>query len=391
MKSELVLEKFGKAFSLPAVLWDGDKIISKYNAQAFSHNPAYYLMESYLDSEYNVCFLCTPDYLFCGLIRIKGTSKYLILGPVSPYELTKRQAENMLKIMKQPLSMTEDVLCWFHHIPNIDIKNFRDTLDFLNYLLNKDSESEPIHVSYQIPHIDPAADTPELSFTNPLLYDAEQKMLAYIKHGRYKELEALYSSFPASELNLSNLGNTAIRSLKNSFIASAAIAARAAVNGGLSYNTALTLSDYYISKVERLTIYADIDQLLKTMLLDYTKRAAKIHIIKTDSAVVTSICRYIQNNLYMKLTSADVAKALGLTRTYISHHFKEKTKLNLSDYIQEQKIKEACYLLATTDLPLAALAEELGFSSQQYFQTVFKKYTHITPAEYRIAEASAYT
>ena len=40
--------------------------------------------------------------------------------------------------------------------------------------------------------------------------------------------------------------------------------------------------------------------------------------------------------------------------------------------IHELKVKEAQFLLRTTDQPLSVIAEELGFSSQQYFQAILK-------------------
>ncbi|MBQ8605765.1 MAG: helix-turn-helix transcriptional regulator, partial [Clostridia bacterium] len=47
------------------------------------------------------------------------------------------------------------------------------------------------------------------------------------------------------------------------------------------------------------------------------------------------------------------------------------------------KVEEAERLLRETELSVAQVAQELGFSDSKYFNTIFKKQTGITPAVYR--------
>lgn len=47
------------------------------------------------------------------------------------------------------------------------------------------------------------------------------------------------------------------------------------------------------------------------------------------------------------------------------------------------KITEAVRLIEYKDLPIVTIGELLGFSSQSYFCSVFKKVTGKTPKEYR--------
>lgn len=59
------------------------------------------------------------------------------------------------------------------------------------------------------------------------------------------------------------------------------------------------------------------------------------------------------------------------------------------DYIYAEKVKEAQYLLTYTDDSLARIASYLAFSSQHYFQNIFKKYAGVTPNEYRTKNKNA--
>ena len=72
-----------------------------------------------------------------------------------------------------------------------------------------------------------------------------------------------------------------------------------------------------------------------------------------------------------------------MSRRYLSTKFKKETGMTLSQYIQEQKIGKAKSLLKSTDRSILEIATYLGFSSQGYFQNVFKKLTGMTPKDYR--------
>ena len=79
----------------------------------------------------------------------------------------------------------------------------------------------------------------------------------------------------------------------------------------------------------------------------------------------------------------DVAKHVGYSRSYITRRFKRETGKSINDYITETKIRDAKRCLRYSDLSFGEIASYLAFSSQAYFQTVFKKETGMTPGEYR--------
>ena len=53
------------------------------------------------------------------------------------------------------------------------------------------------------------------------------------------------------------------------------------------------------------------------------------------------------------------------------------------NYILEMRVKRAAELLENTDLPMQKVGEEVGFSDQNYFSRIFKKYKGRTPSSYR--------
>ena len=52
-------------------------------------------------------------------------------------------------------------------------------------------------------------------------------------------------------------------------------------------------------------------------------------------------------------------------------------------YLNEYRIKQACILLQTTDLPIMEVGMDCGFFHLGNFMKEFKKYTETTPLQYR--------
>ncbi len=92
---------------------------------------------------------------------------------------------------------------------------------------------------------------------------------------------------------------------------------------------------------------------------------------------------YIDNNYSKDLTLSDVAKYIYLSDSYFAHSFKDKFGISPKSYILKTRISEAKALLENTDLKISDVAKSVGFSSQQRFNDIFKKYTDVTPLAFR--------
>ena len=63
--------------------------------------------------------------------------------------------------------------------------------------------------------------------------------------------------------------------------------------------------------------------------------------------------------------------------------FKKTTNQNFMDFVTEVRIDNAKILIAGSDKDIAEIACEVGYSDIKYFSKVFKKYTSLSPSEYR--------
>lgn len=119
------------------------------------------------------------------------------------------------------------------------------------------------------------------------------------------------------------------------------------------------------------------------MVLDFTERVERLRRGKRPSQLVMDVSNYIQHHMSETISVETMAKELFMSRTYLSRKFKEESGETLTNFILKEKTEEAKRFLRYSDKPLTAIGLYLGFSSQSHFSRVFRKYTSLSPSEYR--------
>ncbi len=87
------------------------------------------------------------------------------------------------------------------------------------------------------------------------------------------------------------------------------------------------------------------------------------------------------------LTIVDIAAVLEIPRHHITRVINERLNKNFYTYVNEYRIKLAKEMMSDEsfrDNSLLSIAYEAGFNSKSSFKTVFKKFTGMTPSEYRL-------
>ena len=88
--------------------------------------------------------------------------------------------------------------------------------------------------------------------------------------------------------------------------------------------------------------------------------------------LVRKVLNYIQENYKKKITIDELSEELHFSRSYLSHVFKEITRLSLIQYINLVKCQQAQTLLLR-NYSISEAAAECGFTELSYFTRVFKK------------------
>lgn len=92
---------------------------------------------------------------------------------------------------------------------------------------------------------------------------------------------------------------------------------------------------------------------------------------------------YIHNNFERDISLGDISKFVFLSPSYFTRAFKEETGQSPINYLLKTRIERAKELLSGTSGKISDIALNVGFSNQQRFNEMFKKYTSMTPLQYR--------
>jgi AraC-like DNA-binding protein len=95
------------------------------------------------------------------------------------------------------------------------------------------------------------------------------------------------------------------------------------------------------------------------------------------------IMRYIDEHYREELSLDMLAESLHLSKTYLSRLFKSETGSSITEYLTARRIREACKLLETTELPVERIGAETGFPNSSYFIQLFRRKVGVTPLKYR--------
>lgn len=93
--------------------------------------------------------------------------------------------------------------------------------------------------------------------------------------------------------------------------------------------------------------------------------------------------QFLKDNYQREFSVEEMANALWVSRSYLSSYYKGKTGMNLSDSIQMFRVQKAVELLKDPEVKVSELGAMVGIPSPNTFLRQFKKYTGMTPKEYR--------
>ena len=98
---------------------------------------------------------------------------------------------------------------------------------------------------------------------------------------------------------------------------------------------------------------------------------------------IKEILDFLHDNIYGRITVADVARHVGKSESTVKQQFSLYRKSGIMKYYNNLKIKEARHLIREGKYNMTQIADMLHFDNPQYFSKCFKAFTHMTPREYK--------
>ena len=105
--------------------------------------------------------------------------------------------------------------------------------------------------------------------------------------------------------------------------------------------------------------------------------------LQNGTDVIEKAITYMKQHYNQHLTLKETAGHVELNPSYFSTLFKQSCGSSFKEYLNYIRIEEGKKLLAGTDISILDIAIAIGFEDQSYFTKVFKKYTGLTPKQYR--------
>lgn len=102
-----------------------------------------------------------------------------------------------------------------------------------------------------------------------------------------------------------------------------------------------------------------------------------------DNRIYNKALRFIERNYMEKITINNIAEYCSCSVSSISHIFPRKCGQTVKQYINSLRISQAKHLLSSSMLAIKTISALCGFEEPDYFSTVFKNYTGISPSGYR--------
>ncbi|BFT72321.1 helix-turn-helix domain-containing protein [Paenibacillus sp. P36] len=209
----------------------------------------------------------------------------------------------------------------------------------------------------------------------------EKKVMNAISHGDIMQLNNLYAEFGGHLLLPDNVPSRPIRSAKNELISVDTLCRMAAEKGGLPPEYVYYISEKFNVLIERTEYLPDLKALCSHMLVEYCEIVNE-YSTKYLNDTVKNAVNYINRNLLMELTLQEIAKNVHANSSYLSRKFRQEVGLNITDFINRQRVEASKTYLQKDQLSITEVAFMVGFNDLNYFTRVFKKYTSKTPTQY---------
>lgn len=213
----------------------------------------------------------------------------------------------------------------------------------------------------------------------PYPYDKEKELITKVKTKNVSEAKGILNDLLGYVLF--SEGNS-MEVLKARAMELCSLLSRAAIEGGAPTDNILKINNHFLQNLQNINNLDDLCYKLQESVEVFTESMFNYIPTKNNELIKKSI-GYISKHFAKNLTLEEVASHVHLNSAYFSTVFKQSCGSSFKEYLNMVRIEESKRLLANTDYSVIDIAIAIGFEDQSYFSKVFKKYTGLTPKQYR--------
>lgn len=373
---------------IPTRLFESEALAGTFSTVKLARDPMEVYRGEVFGIRSHVGYYITPRFHLYGVVNSGNTR--IVVGPTAQIIANDQSLRELAFEADVPKDEVQDFLDGMKSIVRMPLESLLMMLCAVNYALNgeklalsdiaiSEETQSAIKQSVERRRTERVYETEEPQLHNTL--QLEETLMDIVRRGDTAQLRRWLASAPAVRGGV--LAADQLRQLKNTFIVTTTLASRAAIRGGMDMESALTLSDAYIQRMELLGTQNGILNLQYNMILEYTEQVERVRHGAQPTRLALEAANYVQRHLSEPINTEAMAKEFFLSRTHFSAKFKKETGETLTTFILREKMEEAKRLLRYTDKSSSAIGAYLGYSSQGHFSRVFRKYTGVTPSEFR--------
>ncbi len=340
-------------------------------------------------TEQNPVFCSIPPHTLYGIVQVKGTHQRVVLGPVFNITVTEPLLQQLTEALRLSFDRKEDLRQALCMTPLMNSLQLARHLSLVNYILN--GENIPYSQVYSQARI-LTPDNEDLRRRMDRLesgelhnaYYFEVELYQKVREGKPELLGRFFQEHAHIRMSEGKMADNPLRHAKNVFLSQLfRTGFIGAIPGGLDVEKTYQLMDYYSQEAERLTSVEAVANLQYAMVMDFCQRTGEARRPEHISSDVWHCMNYIRSNVYMQLTVADVAADVHRSVSYVTKKFRRELNTHVTAFINRCKLEEAQTLLIYSEKTLAEISQDLCFSTQSYFQNLFKREYGLTPAQFR--------
>ena len=210
-------------------------------------------------------------------------------------------------------------------------------------------------------------------------YEKEKALITKLKTGDTEQAKALLNDLLGYVFFAE--GNN-FEVVKSRALELSSLLSRAAIEGGATSDSVLKVNNQFLMSLQNITDLDDLCYKLQETIDVFTDCMFN-YIPSKGNEIIKKAIRYISQNFSRNLTLDEVADHVHLNPAYFSTLFKQSIGSSFKEYLNMVRIEESKRLLSNTDYSIIDISLATGFEDQSYFSKVFKKYTGLTPKQYR--------
>lgn len=216
-----------------------------------------------------------------------------------------------------------------------------------------------------------------LSDTYP--YDLEKELITKVKTGAKQEAKGILNELLGYVLFSEGSSLDTVKARASEL---ATLLSRAVIEGGASTDTVLKLNNQFLKNFQKVDSMDSLCLRLQETVETFTDSMFS-GITSTGGQTIKKAIKYITQHYAENLTLEQVAGEVHLNPSYFSTYFKQTAGISFKEYLNMVRVEESKRLLSSTDYSVIDIAVSTGFENQSYFSKVFKKYTGLTPRQFR--------